>query len=472
MKTILLLALGDIYWTKFAFELSNKLKAKGYNVVIVLESRVGEYQANYKRIKYKGIKTYYLTDFANTYKSSDSMYANANNVMCDYLRVMKHGLNRKLLETNWGFVSNCVNEFASHVFDAENIDLIISDRVSTALSYSFCEQAMRRSRPYWGITGSCLPGRYITTSTIYSEAEIVENNYKNIIGGNLPITSTEKLWGESYLNKLEKQVPDYMFAKRLNSLSLAKFINVVYLKIIIGTLIYSIREREDKKNILIKAAPFSIIVNSVWKNTKRLIKSKLIRKYFINNQQKVGKPHKYFIYPVHYEPEATTVVSSSFYSNQLEIITNLAFSMPKDTILYVKEHVSNLGYPDIEFYRRVKSLPNVQLVWHDVNLKSLIPQSLGVITLTGTAGFEALLMGKPTYYFGNTFYTFHPNAIRLDNWNDCKRKLAMGYENKKHDKLAFLIAFKRYTQEGKLDFMKTNFGVTDSIIDKVVTEIC
>jgi capsular polysaccharide export protein len=36
----------------------------------------------------------------------------------------------------------------------------------------------------------------------------------------------------------------------------------------------------------------------------------------------------------------------------------------------------------------------------------LIAQAQGVITITGTAGMEAMLMGKPAITLGDVFYTF------------------------------------------------------------------
>ena len=37
--------------------------------------------------------------------------------------------------------------------------------------------------------------------------------------------------------------------------------------------------------------------------------------------------------------------------------------------------------------------------------KKLISDSLGVITINGTAGFEGLLMNKPVFCFGHSFYS-------------------------------------------------------------------
>ena len=467
-KNILLLALGDIYWTRFALHISRALKQAGLNPIIVLESRAGEYQTYLKRCDYGNTKVYYLSDYAASYRNKNIVRSNSSNIMCDYLRVMKHGHSKKLLNTNWNFSSKCIDDFSAHVFDSEDVDLIVSDLVSTSIAYSFCKLASSRSIEFWGLSGARIPDRYVTTYTIDSEAGVVQKIYREIISGNARLTTEEQKWADSYLGQLDSQVPDYMRSARLNKLSLGKFINVTYLKMIVGSLIYSVRERKDKKSILIKSNPVATIISSIWKNIKRWFKAKIIRKYFIGDVFSALAQEKYFVYPIHYEPEASTVVNSSFYSNQLEVITNLAFSMPEDSMLVVKEHVSNFGYPDIEFYRKIESLPNVYLAWHEENIKELIRNSLGVITLTGTAGFEALLLDKPVYHFGNVFYTFHPNAIRLADWNKCKEQLSDKPVFESYDNVAFLVAYRRYTHEGKLDFIKADFGVSDSIVEKIV----
>lgn len=466
-KSVLILGLGDIYWTKFALIFSKLLQGVGIHVVIVLESRVGEYQAYLERCSYDNASVYYLSDFAMTYKPKHIAAHNIDNVMCDYLRVKMHGHMQKLYGTDWGMVSQCVEDFASYVYTTENVGLVISDQVSTSLSYTFCNEASNREIEFWGLSGSRLPGRYVSTSTVLSESKVVESIYQEIISGDHVLTEEESAWAYGYINSLDKQVPDYMRSARLNKLSLGKFIKKQYLKMILGSIVYSLNERVDKKYILIKSAPITTIFNSTISNIARLFKAKYIRRYFSADVEKSLNDSKYYVYPIHYQPEASTVVGSPFYTDQLNIITNLAFSLPSGVKLVVKEHLSNVGLPTIEFYKVIKSLPNVVLVWHEENIKNLIKKSLGVITLTGTAGFEALLLDKPVYYFGDVFYTYHPNAMRISDWKMCKEQLSNPRMNCDYDNAAFLVAYRRYTIEGKLDFMKNDFGIAQSLLEKI-----
>ncbi|MFT5452065.1 MAG: hypothetical protein ACI9N9_001552 [Enterobacterales bacterium] len=466
-ESVLILALGDIYWTRFALHLSNKLNDEGVNVVVVLESRVGEYQAYFKRCEYPNAKSYYLSDYFNSYKYENTLGSDVRRVMCDYLRVAMHGHKSKLLETDWNLVSSCISDFSAHVLESEDVGLIISDQVSTSLSYTFCEEALSRKVDFWGLSGSRLPGRYVIAHTIASESEIVKKKYEEIISGKNGITEDERGWAEDYIEKLDNQVPDYMRSARLNKLSLGKFFNKIYLKIIVGTLLYSLYEVKDKNAILIKTTPIVTILSSFAKNIKRWFKAKYIQKYFIDDIKSTLAGKNYYIYPIHYQPEASTVVGCPFYTDQLNVITNLAFSLPMGAVLVVKEHVSNVGFPSNDFYQKVSSLPNVVLVWHEENIKQLIRGSNGVITLTSTAGFEALLLDKPVYHFGDVFYTFHPNAVRLADWNKCREQLLSHNTCSAYDNIAFLVAYRRCTYEGKIDFVKNDFGIAESILEKI-----
>ena len=89
--------------------------------------------------------------------------------------------------------------------------------------------------------------------------------------------------------------------------------------------------------------------------------------------------------------------------------------MPADTVLYVKEHYALLGNRKIAFYKELKKYPNVILIDPLVDTFSLIQNSVAVTTLTGTAGWEAMLLRKPVFLGGRIFYENAPGVIRVDD---------------------------------------------------------
>jgi len=123
---------------------------------------------------------------------------------------------------------------------------------------------------------------------------------------------------------------------------------------------------------------------------------------------------KFVYFPLHYQPEASTLVCAQKYEKQLYYIDSWSKSLPADTVLYVKEHYAVLGHRDMEFYKQLKKYPNVVLIDPWISSRELILKSVAVTTLTGTAGWEAMLLRKPVFLGGNIFFDNAPGIIKVD----------------------------------------------------------
>ncbi len=130
--------------------------------------------------------------------------------------------------------------------------------------------------------------------------------------------------------------------------------------------------------------------------------------YFHN----VTEGEKYFFFPFHVEPELALLLYAPFHTHQSSVMQNVAQSLPWDSCLYVKEHPQAVGTKDMGFYNRVKSTANVRMIYPHVSSRALIAGSSGVVTITGTAGMEAMLMNKPAITLGDVFYTFVPKLVQ------------------------------------------------------------
>lgn len=132
----------------------------------------------------------------------------------------------------------------------------------------------------------------------------------------------------------------------------------------------------------------------------------------------------YFFYPLHLEPEAVVLYHAhGIYENQVKLIQNIAGQLPPETWLYVKDHPHDIGYRSTVDYLRIKAIPNVRLLDPRTPGREVIRNAVGVITLTGTAGFEALLFGKQIYTFGKTFYSAAPHVKYLHHIRDLRSAL-------------------------------------------------
>lgn len=126
-----------------------------------------------------------------------------------------------------------------------------------------------------------------------------------------------------------------------------------------------------------------------------------------------GGPKMY--YSLHAQPEFTVDVRAPFYRNQLALIENIAKSLPIGYRLIVKDHPSMKGERPLEFYRQLKSLPNVQLVSPSMDSHELIAQCDLVFTINGSVAWEAILYEKPVIVFGALCYGFFEKIVRCEN---------------------------------------------------------
>ena len=83
---------------------------------------------------------------------------------------------------------------------------------------------------------------------------------------------------------------------------------------------------------------------------------------------------------------------------------SLVKSLPLEMSLLVKEHVPMLGQRPAGFYARLKRMPGVTLVSPLENSVSLINSAAFTCVITGTAGWEAIQLGKPAIVIGQPHY--------------------------------------------------------------------
>jgi hypothetical protein len=142
---------------------------------------------------------------------------------------------------------------------------------------------------------------------------------------------------------------------------------------------------------------------------------------------------KYFYFPLHYQPEATTVPLAGIYANQELIIDMISKLLPSDYYLYVKEHPvywkikdrrdSIKEWRNEEFYRNIKQYKNVRLINYSYNSEELIGMSAAVVTATGTAGLESLTKGKNVLAFGNAYYRDIPGVYYVSTNENCRKAI-------------------------------------------------
>ncbi len=148
-------------------------------------------------------------------------------------------------------------------------------------------------------------------------------------------------------------------------------------------------------------------------------------------QKKADLTKKFIYLPLHFQPERTTSPMGGAYVDQILMIETLAAALPRDWAIYVKEHPSQLWLNGLNYsscrypgyYEKISRLNNVYLISPETNSYELIKYCQALATVTGTAGWEAVLRLKPVIVFGYAWYRDCPGVFKVDGAASCRQAL-------------------------------------------------
>ncbi len=133
-----------------------------------------------------------------------------------------------------------------------------------------------------------------------------------------------------------------------------------------------------------------------------------------NSYQSLCNPYDpqkpYVFFPLHMQPECTTVPQGGEFADQLMTLRMLRSALDSNQYIFVKEapgqfrwhRGSSARYTWI--YEEMASMHNVHLLPMDTNPFTLIDNSECVFCITGTAGWESIVRGKPVIAMGSLYY--------------------------------------------------------------------
>lgn len=204
--------------------------------------------------------------------------------------------------------------------------------------------------------------------------------------------------------------------------------------------------------------------------------SKLQIKSFITFERKI-RAEKFVLFPLHVTPEASLLGSSPELADQFSLIKNISMNLPAGVYLYVKEHphqVIGLGL-DYQFYKKLKSLPNVRLYGTQISAETMYkdPNCLAITVISGTVGLEAALHKLPVFVFGNAIYNAADCFIKSKDFDDFFRILGSIINKEfRFDEsalYAMLQALKDGAIQADVDFTKARSWLELSYLCNVTT---
>lgn len=213
------------------------------------------------------------------------------------------------------------------------------------------------------------------------------------------------------LKELQEYIQSFNFLKAVKKSINKKTSNVIKLKAVFDYLISDSSKNRDQYYYYgrTKFKVLSFMFSAILK--------KRFRKSFIdkNLERDLNYNVPYIYFPIHVDMERPLLISTPFFTNQIEIIRHVAKALPMGYRLYVKETpaASTREWRSISTYKEIMDIPNVTLIHPEVSVEKLMEKCSVVLSIAGTSGFEAAFYEKPSVVFSDTGYIELPSVTRV-----------------------------------------------------------
>ncbi len=168
-----------------------------------------------------------------------------------------------------------------------------------------------------------------------------------------------------------------------------------------------------------------------FKVLKDEIRKKLNRKFrnsFINSnfKSKIIFNEKFIYFPLAVDEERNLLIAAPNYTNQVEVLRNIAKSLPIDYKLYVKENPAQIirYWRSISEYKEIMDMPNVILIHPNFSTEEIYKNCSLVITIGGSSGLDAAFYEKPSIIFADLGYSILPSVSKLNSIEELPRLIS------------------------------------------------
>lgn len=336
-------------------------------------------------------------------------------------------------------------------FDTQRPDCVFSEDVSGLTSYIHYVVARDRGIPFWRLSGARIPGLLSVYDGGLLDWNLTRAKFREL--SDRALSPAERSEAEDFVTGF-RQKP-----QRPTGMKLRANLPVANRNDLERWVSTSRRFYRDEGNPTLTSP-----TRMVAQRATRLGRSYAAEALDLFEQPVEGE--RYVLYPIHFQPEASTLVQAPYYLDQESLIEDISKSLPVGHRLYVKEHVSNRGRRPLSFYRRIKDTFGVRLLGADVDTWPLIQNAAAVAVITGTMGWETLLFQKPLVSFGDVYFNMYPGVHRAgleakDRWAEVFHRAIYDYE---HDEALLLKFVSAIQQTSKPGFM-ANPGTFEAVLD-------
>ncbi len=196
-----------------------------------------------------------------------------------------------------------------------------------------------------------------------------------------------------YVTKLSPTAQPVTRSKQLSFLKPKKALLSIKAFLLFLYNFYSKPERHDYSTI----HPGNYIKDRIKRKIRNMVGVEDLYDTFNNKE-------KFVFFPLHVEPEIALLLQAPFVTDQLHLIKQIARALPIEYKLYVKDHPQMAEFRPRNYYQELKKIPNVKLIRPTLKSFDILPHAQLITTITGTVGWEAVMLKKPVISFGHWFY--------------------------------------------------------------------
>lgn len=460
MRTILCLINSAAYCRPYFEQLLPPLEARGYTLDFALDSHLSDvlYACGRPLPDAK-----YFTDFCAARLPLQSAFNQEagprwSGLFSDFDRFLTMGIAPPLgmgSPLRYQDIPRLLRAYFAEVFDEVRPAAVLYEQVSNSFAIAAHEEASRRRIPFCSIAPARIPGRIEVSMTGALQDHRTLDAIRQHIARDGTSVENRRIAAE-YMRTIDNQVPDYMrpgaAGEVLSRMSLRrKYVDAEKFRHLLRAWRYRRGHAADAALAYQHGDPLALS----WAYFRRSLARRLRAGRIAPLYQDRMDDRPYLLYPLHFHPEASTSVLAPDFVDELTVIRAIAFRLPSNVVLAVKEHPSAVALQPTNFYRQLAALPNVALLGAHVPVKPLARNSLGVVCVTSTLGFEAAVMNKPVICLGDVLYGYFPNVRMISDYSalDSALNWALSYRPLPDEELlTATAAYAEFTAPGFFDF--------------------
>lgn len=319
---------------------------------------------------------------------------------------------------------------------------VIAEGIDCALTHALYSLARARGIPYLLPGSGRLPGRFSIIGNPHDRWESAEKLFAEYLAAGAPAAAMEA--AQLMVQRMTQTGPEGIHARRGERHKIIRRSDWAVLR----ELLDAHRRDPDNYNML---SPRAVMAQ----RGLRILRARRLPSYYNPPRTASECVEKYVVFPLHVQPEATTMTLAPNYVDQPTLIANIARSLPAGYYVYTKEHPVSVGVRSLEEYRRIRRIPNCRLLPTHTPVHGLLKNSAGVLTITGTMGLEGLMLGLPVVTFGRPFYSASGLTYDVDEPSKLPYILQKAFSSPPSDRqrlLTFLAASLEGSYEGQIGY--------------------